>query len=264
MTDSKPLSEHARPTVSRYLAVDSRKTLWTQCNQFTHKVRCWRFCTNFSFLRPAASFCQWQSASKGLARPLSYFKTADSRKCWAQSSPENNGYTVTKLRHPSSGLWRGIFNESPNPQCWEALLGVSMTLVLAIATPKGVEFHKYCWLETCKLLKPALSVKGLSRSEAEALYPPDQPQAYESASLVGIGDGLFLVFEFWLLFFLQLWFAFFCMAGSFCILNLHIGRAPWKRRIHLYICLHFLHNFFANCSHCFCKFKAPPGKVSKT
>ena len=26
---------------------------------------------------------------------------------WAQSSPENNGYTVTKLRHPSSGLWRG-------------------------------------------------------------------------------------------------------------------------------------------------------------
>jgi hypothetical protein len=38
-------------------------------------------------------------------------------------------------------------------------------------------------------------------SEAEALYPPDQPQAYESASLVGIGDGLFLVFEFWLFFF---------------------------------------------------------------
>ena len=106
-------------------------------------------------------------------------------------------------------------------------------------------------------------MKGLSRSEAEALYPPDQPQAYESASLVGIGDGLFLVFEFWLLFFLQLWFAFFCMAGSFCILNLHIGRAPWKRRIHLYICLHFFSIFLQIVRIVFANSKRPLGRYQK-
>jgi hypothetical protein len=69
-------------------------------------------------------------------------------------------------------------------------------------------------------------VKGLSRSEAEALYPPDQPQAYESASLVGIGDGLFLVFEFWLFFFATLVCIF--LYGGFI---LHFEFAYWTRAL---------------------------------
>ena len=76
---------------------------------------------------------------------------------------------------------------------------------------------------------------------------------YESASLVGIGEGLF---------FSSFGLHLFCMAGSFCMFFvaffLQIGGAPWKRRIHLRIL--FLHVFRIFV----CKFKAPPWKVSKT
>ena len=77
---------------------------------------------------------------------------------------------------------------------------------------------------------------------------------YESASLVGIREGLFFFCNFGL--------HLFCMAGSFCMFFVaffcKLGGAPWKQRIHLRILfLHFFRIFV-------CKFKAPPWKVSKT